>query len=113
MVDRKSILDEIIKIEGQINTIRRDPTYLKVKRNLNYLESRRHGRTTVIASPDDLEKTLEMKNNSLEMRETILRYRERRKDYDVQMDNLCIEKNRLRGQLFKQTACACTHLSRE
>jgi len=98
MVDRKSVLDEIIKIEGQINTIRRDPTYLKVKRNLNYLESRRHGRTTVIASPDDLEKTLEMKNNS---------------DYDVQMDNLCIEKNRLRGQLFKQTACACTHLSRE
>jgi hypothetical protein len=104
MVDRKSVLDEIMRIEGRINTIRRDPTYLKVKRNLNFLESRRHGRTTVVASPDDLEKTLEMKNNSLEMRETILRYRERRKDFDVQMDDLCIEKDRLRGQLFKQTA---------
>ena len=103
MVDRKSILDEIIRIEGQINTIRRDPTYLKVKNNLNYLESRRHGRTTVVASPDDLEKTLEMKNNSLLMRETIIRYRERQRDFDVQMDNLHIEKERLREQLFKQT----------
>ena len=102
MVDRKSILDEIIKIEGQINTIRRDPTYLKVKSNLNYLESRRRGRTTFIASPEDLEKTLEMKNNSLLMRETILRYRERQRDFDVQMDNLLIEKVRLREQLFKQ-----------
>jgi len=104
MVDRKSVLDEIMRIEGQINMIRRDSTYLKVKRNLNFLETMRHGRTTIIASPDNLEKTLEMKNNSLEMRETILRYRERRKDYDVQMDNLYIEKERLRGQLFKQTA---------
>jgi hypothetical protein len=104
MVDRKSVLDEIMRIEGQINTMRRDPTYLRVKRNLNFLETRRHGRTTVVASPDDLEKTLEMKNNSLEMRETILRYRERRKDFDVQMDDLHIEKERLRGQLFKRTA---------
>ena len=101
MVDRKSILDEIMRIEGQINTIRRDPTYLKVKRNLNYLESRRHGRTTVVASPDDLEKTLEMKNNSLEMRETILRYRERQRYFNVQMDNLHLEKEKLRDQLFK------------
>jgi hypothetical protein len=104
MIDRKSVLDEIMRIEGEINTIRRDPTYLKVKKNLNFLETRRHGRTTVIASPDDLEKTLEMKNNSSEMKETILRYRERRKDYDVQMDNLHIEKERLREQLFKEAA---------
>jgi hypothetical protein len=104
MVDRKSVLDEIMRIEGQIGTIRRDPTYLRIKRNLNYLESRRHGRTTVVASPDDLEKTLEMKNNSPELRGAILRYRERQKDYDVQMDNLYIEKVRLREQLFKQTA---------
>jgi hypothetical protein len=55
-----------------------------------------------IASPDDLKKTLEIKNNSPELRETILRYRERQKDYDVQMDNLYIEKVRLREQLFGQ-----------
>ena len=101
MVDRKSVLDEIMRIEGQINTMRRDPTYLKVKKNLNFLETRRHGRTTVIASPDDLEKTLEMKNNSSEMKETILRYRERRRDFDIQMDNLHSEKEKLREQLFK------------
>jgi len=93
-----------MRIEGEINTIRRDPTYLKVKKNLNFLETRRHGRTTVIASPDDLEKTLEMKNNSSEMKETILRYRERQRVFDVQVDNLHIEKERLREQLFKQAA---------
>jgi hypothetical protein len=56
----------------------------------------------VIVSPDDLEKTLEMKYNSLLMRETILRYREQRRDFTFQMDNLHIEKEKLKEQLFKQ-----------
>lgn len=104
LVDRKAILDEIIRIEDQINSMRRDPTYLKIKHNLNLLEVRRFGRVTVyVASPDNLEKTLELKNKSQEMRETISRYKEMRNDFDTQMDNLYVEKVRLQGQLFKST----------
>lgn len=101
LVNRIAILDEIMRIEDQINSMRRNPTYLKIKHNLNLLEVRRFGRVSVyVASPDNLEKTLELKNKSQEMRETISRYKEMRNDFDIQMDNLYVEKMRLQVQLF-------------
>jgi hypothetical protein len=81
--------------------MRREPTYLKINRNLDHLETRRYGRNTVhVASPDNLEKTLELKNRSPEMRETILRYKEMQNNFEVQMDNLYVEKVRLQDLLF-------------
>ncbi len=101
LVDRKAILDEIMRIEGQISSMRRDPTYLKIKRNLNHLEARRFGRVSVyVASPDNLEETLELRNRSQEMREITSRYREMRDDFHIQMNDLYAEKMRLRKQLF-------------
>jgi len=101
LIDRKNILREILNIEDQINMLRRNPTYLKIKYNLDYLKARRFGSKIVsIASPDDLDKILKMRKYSLEMKNTILRYRERQADFDVQMDNLHNEKGRLQKQLF-------------
>ncbi|KON29925.1 hypothetical protein AC482_05240 [miscellaneous Crenarchaeota group-15 archaeon DG-45] len=102
LVDRKDVLREILKIEDQINMMKRNPTYLKIRYNLNYLEGRRFGSNILlIASPDDLDTVLKMRNNSLEMKDTILRYKERRAEFDVQIDNLHNEKTRLQKQLFK------------
>ena len=90
-----------MRIEDQISSIKRDPTYLKIKRNLNHLEARRFGRVSVyVASPDNLEKTLELINRSPELRETTSRYREMRDDFNIQMNNLYAEKMRLQEQLF-------------
>jgi hypothetical protein len=95
-------LNEIIRIEDQINTLRRDYTYLKIKSNLGYLETKRFGRGTVsVVSPDDVENSLEIKNNSELMRETITRYREILDGFDVKMDDLHAEKARLQEQLFR------------
>ena len=102
LVDRKSILNDILRIESQIKTIKRDLTYRKIKRNLHYLEMRRFGRSTLhVASPDDLEKTLEMRNNSPEKRKITLRYRERKNDFEAQIEDLSVEKTRLQEQLFR------------
>ena len=102
LVHRKDVLREILKIEDQINKMRRNPTYLKIRYNLNYLEGRRFGSNVLlIASPDDLDTVLRMRNNSLKMKDTILRYRERRAEFDVQIDTLFNEKARLQKQLFK------------
>lgn len=101
LVDRKAVLDEIMRIEGKIGSMRRDPTYLKIKHNLNHLEARRFGRVSVyVASPDDLEETLELKNRSPEMREATSRYKEMRNDFQIQMNDLYAEKMRLQEQLF-------------
>lgn len=105
LVDRKDILREILKIEDQINMMKRNPTYIKIKYNLNYLEDRRFGSNILlIASPDDLDTILKMRNNSLEMKNTILRYREMQAEFDVQIDNLQNQKARLQKQLFKSYA---------
>lgn len=101
LVDRKAVLDEIMRIEDQISSMKRDPTYLKIKRNLNLLEARRFGRVSVyVASPDNMEETLELKNRSPEMMEATSRYKEMRNDFNVQMNNLYAEKMRLQEELF-------------
>jgi len=91
-----------LRIESQIKTMRKDLTYRKIKRNLRYLEMRRFGRSTLkVASPDDLEKTLEIRSNSPEKRKITLRYKERKKDFEAQLEDLRVEKTRLQEQLFR------------
>jgi len=91
-----------MRIEDQINTLRRDSTYLKIKSNLGYLETKRFGKGTLsVVSPDNVDSSLQLKNNSELMRETIVRYREILDDFDVKMDDLHSEKARLQEQLFR------------
>ena len=103
LVDRKSLLREILRIEGEIKIKRRDPKYVWIKHNIFSLETRRFGSHTVsIASPDDPETTLEMRNNSQEMRDTLSRYKEMRTEFTDQLDELVVRKARLQSQLFER-----------
>ncbi len=103
LVDRKSLLREILRIEGEIKMKRRDPRYVWIKHNIFSLESRRFGSHTVsIASPDDPETTLEMRNNSQEMRDTLSRYKEMRTEFTDQLDDLVVRKAKLQKQLFER-----------
>jgi len=102
LIDRKKILLEILNIEEEIAAMRMNPTYLKIKQNLKHLEERRFGIFTIhIESPDDPDTILTMRSNSREMRETILRYREKYAEFDVQMNKLYSQKARLQDWLFK------------
>jgi uncharacterized protein YukE len=49
-----------------------------------------------------METTLELRNNSQEMRDTISRYREMRVEFDDQLDELRVRKDRLQRQLFER-----------
>ena len=103
LIDRKSVLREILKIEGKIKSMKRNPRYVRIKSSIFSLESRRFGSQTVsIESPDDPETTLEIRNNSQEMRDTISRYKEMRTEFDDQLDDLLIQKARLQKQLFRR-----------
>ena len=102
MADRRSILQEILENDAHINTMRRDPVYARIKNNLDKLEKRRFGSVTVnIPSPDDPEKIVEVRCNSPEMREIILKYKEMRAEFDDQIGELLIRKTSLQEQLFK------------
>jgi hypothetical protein len=103
LVDRKSLLREILKIEGEIKMKRRDPRYVWIKHNIFNLEGRRFGSHTVsIASPDDPDVILEMRNNSQEMRDTLTRYKEMRAEFDDKVDVLVVRKAKLQRQLFER-----------
>ncbi len=103
LVDRKSLLREILRIEGEIKIKRRDPKYVWIKHNIFSLETRRFGSHTVsIASPDDPETTLEMRNNSQEMRDTLSRYKEMRTEFDDQVDEMVVRRTKLQRQLFER-----------
>ncbi len=81
--------------------MRRHPKYVMIKHNIFSIESRRFGSQTVsVASPDDPETTLEIKNNSQEMKETLSRYKEMRTEFDDQLDGLVVRKASLQRQLF-------------
>ena len=101
LVDRKSLLREILKIEDEIKKKRREPRYVWIKHNIFSLESRRFGAHTVsIASPDDPDTTLEMRNNSQEMRDILTRYKEMQTEFTDQLDEMAVRKAKLQRQLF-------------
>jgi len=101
LVDRKSVLRKILKIEGEIKTMRRNPRYVRIKHSIFSIESRRFGSNTVsIIAPDDPETTLELRNNSQEMKDTLSRYKEMRTEFDDKVGVLVVRKAGLQRQLF-------------
>ena len=101
LVNRKSLLREILKIEEDIKKKRREPRYVWIKHNIFSLESRRFGSHTVsIASPNDPETILQMRNNSQEMRDTLTRYKEMQTEFTDQLVEMTARKATLQRQLF-------------
>jgi len=103
LVDRKSLLRKILRIDGEIKMKRRDPRYVWIKHNIFSLEGRRFGSHTVsIASPEDPDTMLEMRNNSQEMRDTLSRYKEMQTVFIDELDELMVRKTKLQKQLFER-----------
>ena len=101
MANRQKILEEILIIEDKINTLLRDQTYLKIKRNLNNLEKGMYGSPIAkVDSPDDLTKVLTRRRHSSEMKEVISKYKDRRSEYEDKITALQKRKEKLQKKLF-------------
>ncbi len=94
-----------MEIEAKIDIMRKNPIYLKVKRSLNSLQERRF-RSGIVSIPslENPAEILEMRYNSAEMKKVIDSYREKKTEFDRQMDELYVKKTRLENQLFKSPA---------
>jgi hypothetical protein len=101
LLDRNKILEDILDIETQMNIMKKNPAYKVTQRNLRYLEEKRFGSKVItVDSPEDLGVKLSMRRNSLEFKNTILRYREKQTVFDEQMNVLTSRRKRLIKQLF-------------
>ncbi len=102
LLDRASVLQEILRIEDELRILRLNPTYRALKENLTGLRRKNFGSSiVVIASPDDLTSNLKMRINSSEMRALVSRYKERQSEFEHKMINLQTRKDELQRKLFK------------
>jgi len=103
LLDRASVLQEILRIENELRILRLNPTYRALKENLTGLRRKNFGSSiVVIASPDDLTNKLRMRINSSEMRALVSRYKERQSEFEHKMINLETRKDELQRKLFKR-----------
>lgn len=102
LLDRASVLQEILRIEDELRLLRLNPTYRALKDNLTSLNRKNFGSSVVvIASPDDLKNNVRMRINSSEMRDVVSRYRERQFEFEEKMISLETRKDELQRKLFK------------
>ncbi len=98
---RKSTLIKIMEIDDEINRIKSDSTYRRVRRNLRILkETRTGGRLIRVRSPDDIDRFIEVRRNSEEMKEVLSKYEDMVEDYTQRVRNLAKEKAELEKILF-------------
>jgi len=101
-ISRPSILEEILEVEAEINKIRMTPTYRKIVHNLRKLNRMGFGNPVMkIPSPDDLNKNLEVRRHSKEMKEIIYKYEELQLIYRNKIDGLYKHRKNLEKQLFR------------
>jgi hypothetical protein len=99
--ERRANLLRILEIETNIKDIEHSKDYLISRRDLKALEhfGSGGGRIT-ISSPEDLDRTVEVRKNSPELGEYIARYKERMRGDKERIDSLNIEKTKLRAELM-------------
>ena len=98
---RKSTLIKIMEIDDEINRIKSDSTYRRVRRNLRILkETRTGGRLIRVRSPDDIDRFIEVRKNSEEMKQVLSKYEDMVDDYTKRVRNLAKEKAELEKILF-------------
>ena len=101
LLDRNKILEDILDLEAQMSIMKKNPAHKVIQRNLRYLEEKRFGsRDITVDSPEDLSVKLSMRRNSLEFKNTVLRYREKQTVFNEQMNVLTSRRERLIKQLF-------------
>jgi hypothetical protein len=101
LLDRNKILEDILDLESKINVMKKNPAHKVTQRNLKYLEEKRFGSKVItVDSPEDLGVKLSIRRNSLQFKNTILRYREKQTEFNEQMNTLTSRRERLIKQLF-------------
>ena len=92
---------EILQLEAEINTLRKNLTYRKNKHYLKLLDGSRFGSTMMsVPSLEDPSIMVQIRKNSREMKEIHSKYKASQSEFTVQMDDLHNQKAILQEQLF-------------
>ena len=99
--ERRATLLRILEIEESIKDIEHSKEYLTMKRGLKVLENARSGGGVIVVdSPDDMNRTVEMRKNSADVEECIIKYKAKMQNNAEKIDNLNLEKSKLKKELI-------------
>ena len=100
--DRRATLLRLLEVEKNIKDIEHSREYLVMKRGLAALETAHAGGgggIIVVNSPDDPAHIIEMRKNSPQVEECIIKYRALMKHNTDRITSLSLEKSRLKREL--------------
>jgi hypothetical protein len=99
--ERNGILMNILDVEAQLRSMKKNPDYRTTTKNLRYLRERRFGsRSVTVASPEDYSVNLSVRRHSVEFKDIILRYEEKQTEFNEQINVLTSQRKSLVKQLF-------------
>lgn len=102
LISRPSILEEILEVEAEIKKIKMNPTYRKIVYNLRKLNRMGFSNPVMtIPSPENLNKNLEVRRHSKEMKEIMYKYEELQLQYGNKINDLRERRKDLEKQLFR------------
>jgi hypothetical protein len=99
---KNSVLKEILQIEREIKSIKSNPTYRQIRRNIEILNNRRIGnRDLLVPLPEDMEKKVQVRIHSDELADIIQRYEKRQEAFKDQLATLLERRRELKKELFR------------
>jgi hypothetical protein len=101
MSRKKSPLEKILKIDKDIDRIKKDTTYLRIRKGLKTINGFNHGRRFVtIPSLQDVGKELRLRKRSKELKTVKTAYKERLSEFEAEITLLRRKKAALEVQIF-------------
>ena len=98
---RNNYLLRVLEIESKIKDIEHGEEYLRVKREIKVLENARTSSGKIIvSSPEDVSKLIELRKNSVDVKEYLNTYRGKMRSISDRIDSLNIEKSNLKKELL-------------
>ena len=97
---RSSALIKIMRIEDQVNRVSKDKRYRLIQENVESLTTSYGKAIFNISNPENMEKTVSVRKNSVDAKAYLKTYELMLYEYDVLMLELRKKKRRLRNELF-------------
>jgi hypothetical protein len=100
MSRKKSPLEKILKIDKDIDRIKKDTTYLRIRKGLKTMDDFQGKSFILIPSPHDVGKELRLRRRSKELKSVKTAYKVCISEFEAEINLLRKEKAALEVQIF-------------
>jgi hypothetical protein len=99
--ERRTTLLRVLEIESKIKDIEHGDEFLRMKREIRVLENAHGGGGILtVTSPDDINEIVELRKNSVDVANYLMKYKGKMQSVSERIDLLNVEKSRLKAELM-------------